>query len=374
MVSPATPFRPTLGHVNARLNKVLVSAYKVIGFGLLSIILFGVVSYVGIHGFYLVHRSWVVPTVISPNDPIVLDLRARIAHEDWMRHKVLTERAALEVQLRKARRVEELEKTFQHHFRRAMKKDAAVRRASLEQLAKVRAEQAKIEREMVAAIDALLVPAKKKLKADYDAKLIDAEQMLRENYQLAQMAQSRLLTSQSRTDLAERARQLELDVAAFESAARRFAESAEPVNYSGLALQREHESSFNQALGARDEVEALERGVDELDQSVIHYDEILNTLEESPMLRATQAKLALAFVPYDNEDRVSEGAPVYACSLGVLFCRKVGRIQAYWEGEVKQQHPVYGRDLRGQLAELVLEDPSFAKYDVLHVNRAPLLL
>jgi hypothetical protein len=374
MVSPATPFRPTLGHVNARLNKVLVSAYKVIGFGLLSIILFGVVSYVGIHGFYLVHRSWVVPTVISPNDPIVLDLRARIAHEDWMRHKVLTERAALEVQLRKARRVEELEKTFQHHFRRAMKKDAAVRRASLEQLAKVRAEQAKIEREMVAAVDALLVPAKKKLKADYDARLIDAEQMLRENYQLAQMAQSRLLTSQSRTDLAERARQLELDVAAFESAARRFAESAEPVNYSGLALQREHESSFNQALGARDEVEALERGVDELDQSVIHYDEILNTLEESPMLRATQAKLALAFVPYDNEDRVSEGAPVYACSLGVLFCRKVGRIQAYWEGEVKQQHPVYGRDLRGQLAELVLEDPSFAKYDVLHVNRAPLLL
>jgi hypothetical protein len=374
MVSRAPPFRPNVGHVNASLNKALVSAYKLIGFGLLSIILLGIVSYVGVHGFYLVHRSWVVPTVISPSDPIVMDLRARIAHEDWMRHKVLTEKAALEVQLRKAKRVAELEKAFQHHFRRAMKKDAAVRRASLQQLAKVRAEQAQIEREMRRAIDALLVPARKKLEADYAAKLIDEEQRLRESYQLAQMAEARLLTGQSRIELGEKARQLELDVAAFESAARRFAQTDEPVNYDGLALQREHESSFNQALGARDEVEALERGIDELDQSVVHYDEILNTLEESPMLRATQAQLALAFVPYDNEDRVSEGAPVYACRLGVLFCRKVGRIQAYWEGEVKQPHPVYGRELRGQLAELVLEDPSFAKHDVLHVNRAPLLL
>jgi hypothetical protein len=374
MVSHAPPLRPNVAHVNASLNKFLVSAYKLIGFGLLSVILLGIVSYVGIHGFYLVHRSWIVPTVISPNDPIVMDLRARIAHEDWMRHKVLTEKAALEVQLRKAKRVAELEETFQRYFRRAMKKDAAVRRASLQQLAKVRAEQAQIEREMRSAIGALLAPARKKLKADYAAKLIDEEQMLRESYQLAQMAEARLLTSQSRIDLGEKARQLELDVAAFESAARRLSQTEEPVNYEGLALQREHESSHNQALGARDEVEALERGIDELDQSVIHYDEILNTLEESPMLRATQAKLALAFVPYDNEDRVSQGAPVYACSLGVLFCRKVGRIQSYWDGEVKQQHPVYGRELRGQLAELVLEDPSFAKYDVLHVNRAPLLL
>ncbi|HTV25656.1 MAG TPA: hypothetical protein VMG12_43470 [Polyangiaceae bacterium] len=375
MVSRATPFRtPNVAHVNASVNKFMVSAYKLIGFGLLAIILLGIVSYVGVHAFYMVHRSWVVPTVISPNDPIVMDLRARIAHEDWMRHKVLTERATLEVQLRKAKRVAELEKTFQHYFRRAMKKDAAVRRSSLEQLAKVRTEQAQIEREMRGAIDALLVPARKKLKSDYNAKLIDEEQMLRESYQLAQMAQSRLLSSQSRVDLSEKARQLELDVAAFESAPRRFSQSDEPVNYEGLALQREHESSLNQELGAQDEVEALERGLDELDQSVIHYDEILNTLEESPMLRATQAKLALAFVPYDNEDRVNEGAPVYACSLGVLFCRKVGRIQGYWEGEVKQPHPVYGRELRGQLAELVLDDPSYAKYDVLHVNRAPLLL
>jgi hypothetical protein len=374
MASPATPFRANAAAINSSLNKALVSAYKVVGFGLLTVILIGIVSYIFIHGFYLVHRSWVVPTVISPNDPVVLDLRARIAHEDWMRHKVLTERATLEVQLKKAKRVAELENSFQVFFKRAMKKDAAARRASLEQLARVRTEQARIEVEMQGVIASLLEPARKKVKADFAAKLIDQDQMLRENLELAQMAQARLSSSQSRLDLDEKARQLALEVAAFETASRRFSADDEPVNYAGLALQRENEASMNEALGARDEVEALERGLDELDQSVVHYDEILNTLEESPLLRATQAKLALAFVPYDNEDRVVEGAPVYACSLGVLFCRKVGRIQSYWEGEVKQPHPVYGRELRGQLAELVLEDPSFAKYEVLHVNRAPLLL
>ncbi|MET0409937.1 MAG: hypothetical protein ABW217_01510, partial [Polyangiaceae bacterium] len=117
-------FRQLAGEYNSNLNRVLVSAYKVIGFGLLTLILLGIVSYVGTHLFYLVYRSWVVPTVISPNDPLVLDLRARLAHEDWMRHKLLSERGTIEVQLRKARREAELERTFEVDFRRAMQKEA----------------------------------------------------------------------------------------------------------------------------------------------------------------------------------------------------------------------------------------------------------
>jgi hypothetical protein len=194
-----------------------------------------------------------------------------------------------------------------------------------------------------------------------------------EKYRLAQMAQARLDSSQSKLELSQTIRRLAGEIEAFENAARRLGAGEEALTYEGLALQREHEGSLNEALGAGDEVEALERGLDEMNQAIIHYDEILNTLEAAPMLRATQAKLALAFVPYENENRIGEGAPVYVCRLGVLFCRRVGRVRAYWEGEVKQAHPVYGRELRGQLAELELEDPSWAKQTVLHVNRPPLL-
>jgi hypothetical protein len=374
MTSRATTWRQLAGEYNSNLNRVLVSAYKVIGFGLLTLILLGIVSYVGTHGFYLVHHSWLVPTVISPNDPVVLDLRARIAHEDWMRHKILSERATIEVQLGKARRVAELERTFEVDFRRAMRKEAGQRKKALTQLSRLRSRQKRLDAELRGAVKRLLEPARKKLERDYASKLIDQEQMLRERYLLLQMAQSQLTSSQSELELDERTRRLELEISAFDGASRPYDSQAEPITYQELTLHREGEVSQNEALGARDEVEALERSLTEIDQAVTRYDELLASLEDSPMLRATQAGLALAFVPYDNQERVAQGAPVYACRLGVLFCRRVGRVEVYWDGEVKQPHPVYGRELRGQLAELVLEDPKFAKYDVLHVNRAPLLL
>jgi hypothetical protein len=371
MTSRATSLRPGFGVASSNLNKLLVSAYKLIGFGLLAAILIGIVSYVGIHGFYLVHKAWVVPTVVSPNDPVVLDLRARIAHEDWMRHKVLADRAALEVQLRKAKRVAELERLYQSQFKRAMKRDAAFRRSTLKELATIRAEQAGIQREVQTSLSAMIAQTQKTLKRDFDAQLIDKEHVTREKFHLAQMALAQATASQSRVDLDEKIRRLSLEVEVFENAGEA-ARASEPLNYEGLTLQREHENSLIQALGAGDDVEALARGIDEMDQAVVHYDEILNSLEESPMLRATQGKLTLAFIPYDNQDSIGEGAPVYACRLGVVVCSKVGRVLTYFEGELKQAHPVYGRELRGQLAELVLEDPASAKQAVLHVNRPPL--
>jgi hypothetical protein len=374
MTSRVTTFRQLAGEYNSNLNRALVSAYKVIGFGLLAVILLGIVSYIGTHAFYLVYRSWVVPTVISPNDPVVLDLRARIAHEDWMRHKVLSERATLEVQLGKARRLAALERTFELDFRRAMRKEAVQRRKTQAQLSGLRARQRRLDAQLRRAVERLLEPARKKLERDYASKLIDQEQMLRERYVLLQMAAAELASSRADLELDERARRLALEIAAFEGAARPGPAEQEPITYQELTLQREGEVSRNEALGARDEVEALERGVAELDQALVRYDELLGSLEDSPMLRATQAGLALAFVPYDNQERVVQGAPVYACRFGVLFCRRVGRVEAYWAGEVKQTHPVYGRELRGQLAELVLDDARFAKYDVLHVNRAPFFL
>jgi hypothetical protein len=374
MISRVQSLRQLAGEYNSNLNRVLVSAYKVIGFGLLTLILLGIVSYVGSHLFYMVYRSWVVPTVISPNDPVVLDLRARLAHEDWMRHKLLSERTTIEVQLRKARREAELERTFEADFRRAMQKEAGQRKRALAQLSKLRAQRKKLDAELRSAVKRVLEPARKKLERDYQNKLIDQDQMLRERYLLLQMAQSELASGQTELELDERERRLELEIDAFEGAARPLAKREEPITYHELTLHREGEVSQNQALGARDDVEALEHSLEELDQALVRYDEILAALEEAPMLRATQAGLALAFVPYDNQERVVQGAPVYACRLGVLFCRRVGRVETYWEGEVKQPHPIYGREQRGQLAELVLDDAKFAKYDVLHVNRAPFFL
>lgn len=374
MAFSVTSLRHNVSALNSNLNRALVGAYKVAGFAVLVLILLGIASYVGTHGFYLVHRAWLKPTIVSPTDPRVLDLRARIAHEDSMRRRLLGERSALEVRLRKAQRLAELERVFESDFRRAMQKEAAQRKKSLAELDRLRKRHEQLDSELRATARRLIAPAQKKIERDYKNRLIDEEQMLRERFLLLQIAEAELTAQRARVDLGERARRLQLEAEAFEGASNDFGEAEEPITYHELTLHREREVSWHEALGARDEAEALQRGLEELDEAIVRYDELLGTLEQSPLLRAIDDKITLGFVPYDNQTRVAEGAPVYACRLGVLFCRRVGRIEAFWEGEVEQRHPVYGREVRGQLAELVLEDEKFAKAAVLHVNRAPLLL
>src|SRR5690606_11622914 len=138
MAFSVTSLRHNVSALNSNLNRALVGAYKVAGFAVLVLILLGIASYVGTHGFYLVHRAWLKPTIVSPTDPRVLDLRARIAHEDSMRRRLLGERSALEVRLRKAQRLAELERVFESDFRRAMQKEAAQRKKSLAELDRLR--------------------------------------------------------------------------------------------------------------------------------------------------------------------------------------------------------------------------------------------
>src|SRR5688572_29320779 len=113
---------------NAAANKLLVSAYKLIGFLLLTIILIGIVTFVGIHTFYLVHRAWVAPKVVSPADPTVLDLQARVAEESWQQQQLVIERRAVETQLARSRLVAEAEQSFQQGLPSAMKTDVGSRR------------------------------------------------------------------------------------------------------------------------------------------------------------------------------------------------------------------------------------------------------
>jgi hypothetical protein len=97
-------------------------------------------------------------------------------------------------------------------------------------------------------------------------------------------------------------------------------------------------------------------------------------LRSAPLLKATEQQLALGFVPYENQPTMHEGTAVYGCKAVIVLCRPVGRVKQYLPGEHRQDHPVYGKELRGQLVELELDDPEWAKASVLHGNRPPLFL
>ena len=65
--------------IAAKLNATVVAVYKWIGMAALALILAGLVSYLGLQGFFVLSRSWVAPTIVSPTDRQILDLNAQIA-------------------------------------------------------------------------------------------------------------------------------------------------------------------------------------------------------------------------------------------------------------------------------------------------------
>lgn len=376
MTSRTGSLRPlSFSASSAVLNRVLVSAYKVLGFVILTIILLGISAFVGIHSLYVVHRAWLTPAVISPTDPAVLDLRARIADEGWKRHKVEGERVVLQAKLDRARLVAQLEQSFQQGFQSALAGDAVSNRASLTLLAALNQERQNISVELRQVGKALEQSSGQQLERDFEAKLIDKQQLLQSRYQLAQLAQTRLDLQEREIELTDRIRRLTRDLDGVEVArAGDTSKAGSRMTYEGLLLRREHDRSFAEGVGAQGEVQALERSLSDIELALVHYDDLLGTLRTAPLLRATEQQLNLAFVPYDNQAVMPEGAPLYGCRVAVLLCRPVGHIKQYLPGEHRQDHPVYGKELRGQLVELWLDDPEWAKTSVLHGNRPPLLL
>jgi hypothetical protein len=176
-------------------------------------------------------------------------------------------------------------------------------------------------------------------------------------------------------ELNERIRRLSREVGALEAAAAPTTElsHAAAPSYEALLVRREHARSRAEGLGAMSEISALEHSSAELDRSIAEYDRLLAILRSDPLLKASEQQLHLAFITYDNQPSIAEGAALYGCHLVLAVCEGVGRVVRYLPGEQVQDHPVYGNELRGQWAQIELEDNAWAKAKVLHANRPPLL-
>jgi hypothetical protein len=305
----------------------------------------------------------------------VLDLRARIAEESWKRHQVEGQRVAIEAKLERARLVAHLEQSFQLGFESALAGDAVATRASLTTLAALNQERRNVAADLQRVSRALEASSTDQLERDYQARLIDKPKLLQGTYQLAQLAQTRLDLQEREVELAERIRRTTREVETLDAVRTAGREPAKNhSSYEALLLQREHDRSVAEKAGAQGEIQALERSLADIDGSLAHYDELLATLRSAPLLRANEQQLTLAFVPYDNQPAMREGTRLYRCYADVLFCRAAGSVKQYLPGEHRQNHPVYGNELRGQLVELELEDVEWAKAGVLHGNRPPLFL
>lgn len=343
--------------------KWLVSAYRLLGFSILTLIVVVLVGYIMSTAFFYMSSSWIVPTAISASDEKVVSLQAQVAEQQNQRDRIADE-------LNQAERAIAAQQAFQGEFAKAIKGDLEGRKIALGKMRELASVAAGTRAQIQNQNRAYAGAARKRMAEEYKAGLIDRTAMLSGKFQLAQISSSNL-------SLAERQAEYETKAAELESTARSLdsilanaeGEGNTALSYEVLQIKQQYEASrleLAKAVETRNTLKA----------SLVRQDKILKALKDSAYLRAVNDGATVAFVPYGNLSKVTKGAGVYACSLTMFWCHHVGDVLELLPGEVAGRHPHRDKSLRGQLVEIKLdtEDAEAGADDVLFVGGKPLLL
>jgi hypothetical protein len=354
-----------------QLQKWIVTAYRVIGFAILTVILLGLVSYLTTTIFYLVSTSWVTPAVISPTDERVLSLKTRQAEQASQRDKLVADRALVAANLADVERIIGEDEKFLESFRRAVSADVADRRAQLRKMRALTDDYVSARNEIKLSNRAYASLSRERNDELKRAGLLDQEGYLSGNYQLSQMAQSNLQLAEKTVELDTRTATLSRDADALTATLR--GDGAGALSYDALRIRQEHQRATLELAKARDTRGALLESLAASDRSIARFDRILKSIDEAPLLAAAEGKVTVVLVPYENLPSVRVGGPVYACALGFVVCHRVGTVRDVMPGEMDVHHPFHPtRALRGQAVQVQLTDASAVAETVLFAGRRPL--
>jgi len=96
----------------------------------------------------------------------------------------------------------------------------------------------------------------------------------------------------------------------------------------------------------------LGQRIDSLKLRMKDQEAVVNRLAQSPYLKAIENKVTLAFVANQNLKNVKIGSPLYGCTWGIVWCKKVGTVKAVLDGEVQDVHPHDESIQRGLMVEV----------------------
>jgi hypothetical protein len=359
-----------------KVNSLAVSAYKALGTCLLVLILLSFITYLGMQAFFLVSEGWVVPTVIAPTDPEILQLNSQIAQQAAARAQLMADRRDVQARLANAGRTITAEQEFQKRFQEALQGERAFRVQALQRLSSLRRQYEHAHGEIAESSRAFAGLERVRTQALHGARMLDQEAYLTSNHQLAQMAQSQLTLAEHAVELENRLEDLRRELLGFDSvSAQEGRRSQHPrMTTAALLLEREYTRSLLEQARAENTRSALREDLQGLDDAVARYDKLLKTIRDSPYLRAFEGNLTVAFVPYDNMDDALPGTPLYACRAKLVWCHQVGVVGQAQEGEVSVKHPIRQHFVRGVMVELHLQDGHSVQEELLHLGQPPLLL
>lgn len=338
-------------------QKLVVSTYRLLGFGILTLIVVVLVGYIGTTAFYFLNHSWVTPVALSANDEKVVALQGQLATQ-------LNERAKLVGELAEAERAIGAEQTFQLQFARAIKKDLEGRRVALGRVKELATTAAATRNQIRTTNQDYSAAAVARMEDDYKARMIDRNAMLAGKFQLAQISSANLSLAERQAEFNQRAAELAAETQSLDAILNDKAATS-ALSYEALKIARDYQTSklaLARELGNRDRLTA----------SLERQDKIIDGLKQSAYLRAVSDHASVALVPYKNLENVEKGTKLYACRLNMVFCHEVGSVLDVLPGEVEVKHPSRDSVLRGRMIEMQMTDADAAQDEVLFAGGKPL--
>lgn len=336
------------------LAKLLVSTYRVLGFAILTAIVVALVGYIATTLFYMASSSWVVPTIVSPTDEHVVQLRGEIAKQTNEHERITRE-------LADAERAIAVEQNYQTRFAAAIASDLATRRSALRRTRQLAGAAAHTRAEIRASSEEFARDSAQRMAEQFGAGMIDRHDMIDGKHQLAQISSTNLSLAERQATFETAAADLAQQAKALDAL---LADRDEPLSYEVLEIKRRYDASklaLANATALRDTLRA----------SLDRQTTVLGNLRSSAYLRAVDDGATVALVPYANLPNATPKAPVYACRLEMIVCREVGTVVHVLPGEVALRHPHRDSMMRGQMVELSLTGDA-AHEDVLFVGGKPL--
>src|SRR5262249_42299428 len=181
--------------------RLVVKFYRIVGLALLVLVVFGLVSYLALVGFYACNRSWISPQIISPTDERVLQLNDELAQGMLVREKLSSERLEQGRRLRDAKPKSKKTRQFKSAFVKSVKQTTADEAKRLRDLRNVLASYNSTAPNILSEQAQYLANLESEDETLHRTHLIDEEEYLSRKHKLSELTLSGLSLQKGTVEL-----------------------------------------------------------------------------------------------------------------------------------------------------------------------------
>jgi len=342
--------------IQPMLYKSVVTVYRIFAILTLYLVLFGVIAYGFVMGFYALNTSWAAPVILSPADDKSLDFTEKLVTSRQTLEDLNVDKKRLEGginEMNKHRGVLlALEPKLKAAITREKQHNQATGPVLLELDKQKQADNLKTQTVMV-QVKEVEAAIGKDLAAGLITKGDAATQRAALNQAQSSYTDSKIGEVLLTDNILEKT-------------------TTDTKSLDVLDKQAELSSEVAQLDIA---ISVAEKQLHEETQQTDRLRQALATAKQTPYYLSVSgdSSVYFAFVPYDNQSSGSAGAAVYDCYLNMVLCKRVGTVKQIFAGEEHAIHPIFKTDIRGFLIQMQLDHPESAKSKTVFLSRKPLL-